>query len=285
MNTKSCQILGLGVSLLILPLMAVFAQSFLLDGEKLLLANKPAEALVFLEASIGQGQVSEKLYLYLGLAYAATNQPEKAAQMFRRGLEFKGELASSLYYNLGNVEMSSGKYPEAEGEYSSALSLTPRDGDVFLNRANVRLVRENYQGALDDYLQVLAIQPQNPQRLEIIRLTELLRGHLVAQADAVRRAEAEKLAEIARAEEARREAERIAAIEDAQRREAEQARNAEEERLRIAEAARIAEENRRREELLAKIRESLARASEETQNLHAGEGNVESTQEELDLAP
>lgn len=280
-----CQIAGFLWLLLLMPNVAVFSQDFFGEGEKLLLENKPTEALVYLEASLGQGAVSEKLYLYLGLAYYATGQRELARTMFQRGLEFKGPLAAAFHFNLGNIDMGAGEHAEAEASYTQALALAPRDGDVYLNRANTRLVMENYQGALEDYIQVLALQPQNPQRAEIIRLTDLLRSHLVAQEEAARRAEAERLAQAAREEEARKEAERIAAIQEEERRQAEIARLAEEERVRQEEAARIAEENRQREELLAKIRESLARAAEETQNLQAGEGDIDNTQEELDLAP
>lgn len=282
MFKKGCQI---GFFLMVvLKAGATPSTDFLAEGEKLLLQNKPQEALTFFEASLGQGQASQKLFLNLGTAYYALGQLERAKTMFDRGLQLPGELTQTLLFNLGNVMMAQRKYKEAEENFTKALTLDAQDGDVYLNRANTRLIQQNYQGALDDYLQVLALQPQNPQRPQIMRLTDLLQAHLASIREAERLAEAQRLAQIAREEEARREAQRIAAIQEEERKRAEELARLEAERRQQEEAQRLAEENRRREELLARIRESLARAAEETKNLSASEGQIKKPHEELDLA-
>lgn len=280
MISRWCQIAALGGALTA----AAQATDFLSEAERLLSQNKPGEAVTYLEATLGQGRLSQRLFLYLGTAYHALGQNDRAVAMFERGLELRGELKAALLYNLGSVSMARRDYEKAEAYLSRALELDERDGDAYLNRANVRLIRENYEGALNDYLQVLALQPDNPQRAQILRLTELLRAHLAAVREAQMRAEAERLAQLAREEEARREAERLAALQEEERRRQEELARQEEERRRQEEERRLAEENRRREELLARIRESLARAAEEARNLQAPEGSIRKTEEELDLA-
>lgn len=283
MFREACQI-----AWLLLPFVAVAAvghgQDFLAEGERLLQANQPAEALVFLEASLGQGATSQRLFLYLGLAYYATGRLDRALTMFQRGLALPGDQRQTLHFNIGNVLMAQAKYAEAEASFDQALGLDPRDGDSYLNRANVRLIRQNYAGALEDYVQVLTLQPSNPQRSEISRLVELLRSHVAAVEEAARLAEARRLAQLAREEEERQEAARQAALREEERRRAEEQARLEEERRRAEEQARIEAENRRREELLARIRESLERAAQETRNLQATEGSIKKTEEELDLA-
>jgi len=56
-----------------------------------------------------------------------------------------------MYFNVGLAFKILGRFEEAEGEYSRAIQLKPSYGAAYGNRGNVRLMRNNVEGALADY--------------------------------------------------------------------------------------------------------------------------------------
>src|SRR5262249_35511938 len=56
-----------------------------------------------------------------------------------------------MHFNLGLAFKVLGRFEEAEGEYSRAIQLEPSYGAAYGNRGNVRLLRNNVEGAVADY--------------------------------------------------------------------------------------------------------------------------------------
>lgn len=260
--------------------------NFIQEGEKFLQDDNPSEALIYLEAALGQGSVSEKLYLDLSLAYERTEMREEAKKMLRKGIELEGPLQYLLYYNLGNLAYADKDWESAEKAFSEAVRFRPRFSEGLLNRANTRVNRSDWTAAAEDYGRYLVLEPQSPQRPKIEQMLDLLHKQAALAEQAKQREEAEKLADLARQK--RAEEDRLAEAEKA--RVAEENRRVEEEKKRLEEesrkqeAARIAaEEARRQAEILEKIRSSLSGVSGDSQNLSSGSTGLKKQEEEFTL--
>ena len=220
-------------------------------GEELFMENKPQEAAVLLENALSQEPENEKIYLYLGYIYEQLDQHEDAVGILRRGIQVADQQLATMYFNLGNNLRALDRHEEAEEMYTAAAQAESSFARAYLNRANLRVTREKFQEAIDDYTVYLNLEPASPQRGEIERLIALLEEK--AEEEAIRRAEAER-----------------------QRRLEEERRKAEEERKR-----REAEE--RRKSLLDSVLNSLDSASEETENLSGGSEDIQEEEEEVDI--
>jgi tetratricopeptide (TPR) repeat protein len=189
MKIKSGAIGRVGVfAFFILWIAPVSAFTPLEEGEKLLMENKPREALPFLEQALNANPKEEKIYLYLGIAYEQISENDKAIGVMQRGLEIAKEHKDLLYFNIGNNFVSQGENVLAADMYTRAIGANSGFAEPYLNRANARLMLEEYRGALNDYTVYLRLKPTTEQRFEIERMIELLRAYL----DQRERAEQEK---------------------------------------------------------------------------------------------
>jgi tetratricopeptide (TPR) repeat protein len=251
------------------------------------MANRPREALGFLEGVLLQDPGHVRASLYLGVVYLQLGRPEDAIAIYRKILPRAGNEAARVAFNLGEVYSSLENSEYAEEFYTQALTLDSAYAPAYLNRANLRIKKGDLLEALPDYELYLTLEPRSPQRPQIEQLIALIRGEFAAAER--RRILAEEEAERQRqAEEQRRLAEeerqRLAEAER-QRREEEEARQraaaaAEAERRRVEEAERqrvLAEEmEARRQALLREVSASLQSAAEETRGSSAGaEGSLD----------
>ena len=164
--------------LLFLGSASVSAFSPLEEGEKLLMENKPREALPFLEQALNADPSKEKTYLYLGIAYEQISENEKAIGVMQRGLDIAKEHRHLLYFNIGNNFFSQGENLLAADMYTQAIGADGGFAEPYLNRANARLILKEYRGALNDYTVYLRLKPTTEQRFEIERVIELLKAYL-----------------------------------------------------------------------------------------------------------
>lgn len=305
------------------PLVAA-TPGFLEKGLDLLQQDKPDQALTFFEAALAQSGPSEKVYLYLGLAYSASGNLPQAVRSFQLGASLRGLDEIRLLYNLALTQQKMGSLDKAGAAYTQVLGLDPTHQGALLNRGNTRLQSSEFPGALGDYENLLRVNPAHPQKGNLEKMIGLLKTQAAAEAERKLLEEARKLAEEARQKaEAQARAEAEAAAKVAAEKAAEEARLKAEEEARLAaekaaeearlaaekaaaeaqalaeaqekarveeaerkarEEARLAEEARQREELLAKIRESLGGVTDETKTLKAGDKGVETLEEDVPLA-
>lgn len=229
-------------------------------GAEAFLYNRPREAASLLERAIEDEPTNARAYLYLAFSYEQLSMYERAITTLRRAESIPGIDRAQVYFNIGNNFLKLGDVESAEQAYSESISVSPLDTDPYLNRANVRVMREEYPPAIEDYTAVLELDPDHRQRVEIEQMIALLSDHL--------------------------EQERIRQEEEARR------LREEEERRAAEEAARLAEEQRQREEaearrraLLSSVLDSLDSASEDTTNMSAGNEDIDDyTDEEFDIA-
>lgn len=229
-------------------------------GAQALLYDKPREAATIFEQVVAAEPVNARAYLYLALSYEQLAMYERAITTLERALGVPGADRGTIRFNMGNNYLHLGDAERAHAAYSSAIEANPAGVNAHLNRANVNVSLERYEEAIADYNRVLGLEPEHAQRPQIERMIALLQDHL-------------EQARVAAEEEARRLAE-----EERLRQEEEAARIAEEERKR-------AEAEARRRALLDDVLSSIKSSSEETENMSAGNADIDTYEDEdFDIA-
>ena len=148
------------------------------EGEKLLMDNKPREALPLLLEALDTDPENETIYLYLGILYEQLDQPEKSLTLLKRGLPYAREFEYLFYFNMGNSLTRQGDNILAEEMFSQALSQRREFPEPYLNRGNSRLILGNYEGALNDYTIYLRLAPDSGQRDSVQKMINALRNRL-----------------------------------------------------------------------------------------------------------
>lgn len=221
--------------------------------------NKPGEAVFVLEQVVEGSAPPPKAFYYLGIVYEQLERYEDAVALYERAVERPGVNRARALFNMGNNYVHLGRLEAAVDAYTRAVQANEEYAPAYLNRANNRVATESYEGALKDYSVYLALEPNTAQRPQIERMMEQLRGIIEEQ-------------RIAREEEERRRREE----EERRRQEEEERKRREEEERRLAEE--------RRQRLLNSVLNSLDDASSEAQSTTAGPEELETYEEELDIA-
>lgn len=221
--------------------------------------NNPSEAVFILEQVVEGGNPPPKAFYYLGVVYEQLERYEDAVDLYQRALERPGINRARVLFNMGNNYLHLGDREAAADAYSRAVEANSEYAPAYLNRANSRVALEAYEGALKDYSVYLALEPNSAQRPEIERMMRALRSMIEEQRIAAEEAEQQR---------------RLA--EERRQREEEERQQREEEERRVAEE--------RRQRLLDSVLNSLEDASSETQSTTAGPEELETYEEELDIA-
>lgn len=167
-------------SILLFIALICYGQSNFSRGEELLMQNKPAEAVVFLESAIADDPSRSISYLYLGIVYEQLGRVDEAIAIYRRVLPIAGNLSVNVANNLGNVYFIKGNTEEAERYYTQAIGFDSVFSAAYLGRANTRVKAGNLQSAIIDYEQYLTLEPRSVQRANIENLMALIRAEFAA---------------------------------------------------------------------------------------------------------
>jgi len=223
--------------------------------------NELAQAVPLLEVMISRDPGNTEAVRYLAVALEQTDRGERAESVLREALRsdsLSSTGKSKVAFDLAMILARRGDRHQAIEMYSEALEYDSSRVDSYLNRANLKVVTEEYEGAVTDYEYFLALRPDTDQRPQIEEMIALLQETI----------EAERIA--------REEAER-------RRREEEEAqRIAEEERRQREEEERRAAEERR-QRMLDSVLQSLESADEETTSVEAEDEELRTYDDELDI--
>jgi tetratricopeptide (TPR) repeat protein len=223
-------------------------------GEELFMANKPQEALGFLEAAVSRDPAQIRAYLYLGIVYQQLDRTDDAVAVYRRVLPRAGDEAARAAFNLGNIYFRLENVEYAEEFYTQAVNADPSYGPAYLNRGNLRVKKGDLAGALLDYDLYLTLEPRSPKRPQVEQLCALVRAEFAAE-----------------------ERRRLLAEEEAERERRRAAAEAEQQRI-LAEEAEA-----RRQDLLRELSASLQSAAEETRGASAGSEEIQGYDGEFEL--
>jgi tetratricopeptide (TPR) repeat protein len=164
-------------------LMAAFchAQSSFSRGEELLMQNKPAEAVSFLESAVSEDPANINAWLFLGIVYEQMNRSDDAIATYMRVLPRAGNLSANVANNLGNVYFRSGNHEMAEQYYTQAIGFNAVLSNAYLGRANTRIKAGKLQNAVSDYEQYLTLEPRSAQRANIEQLVSIIKTEAAAE--------------------------------------------------------------------------------------------------------
>jgi tetratricopeptide (TPR) repeat protein len=167
------------ISLLLLTVFC-YGQSNFSRGEELLMQNKPAEAVVYLESAVADDPSRVNASIYLGIVYEQLGRTDEAIAIYRRILPSAGNLSANVANNLGNVYFQRGNTDEAERYYTQAIGFNSAFSRAYLGRANTGIKAGKLQNAVSDYEQYLALEPLSSQRANIEQLVGLIRAEFAA---------------------------------------------------------------------------------------------------------
>ncbi len=181
----------LSILILSVSILPSFSSSYLEEGEKLFLENKPKQSAPLLEAALNEDPTNEKIYLYLGMVYDQLGEIDKSTKIMRRGLNVATSVKDLLYYNMGNNFFRKKQFSLAEDMYSEAIKINKEIPEAYLNRANARLKQNKFKEAVSDYIIYLRLKPESPQRDKIEKLINILNG-IIAEEEKKREEELAK---------------------------------------------------------------------------------------------
>jgi tetratricopeptide (TPR) repeat protein len=158
-----------------------YAQTNLSRGEALLMQNKPAEAVIYLENAVSDDSSNTNAYLYLGIVYEQLGRPNEAVAVYRRALPIAGSSSANVANNLGNVYFQMGNSEMAEQYYSQAIGFNSGFSKAYLGRANTRIKAGNFRTAVSDYEQYLTLEPNSNQKAKIEQLVSLIKSEFASE--------------------------------------------------------------------------------------------------------
>jgi len=170
------------------------------SGIDLFLNNKPEKAASLLEIALKKDPGSNRIYSYLGIVYEQLGENGKAIEIYKKGLEFSGDLKSTFLTNIANNLSVMGNYEDAINYYTQAIN-TDNNGDALRNRAGEYLRKQFYSKALSDYKLYLSNEINPYQEEEIKKVIGLLEAKLDDQARKKLEDERKRLEEEARQKE------------------------------------------------------------------------------------
>jgi tetratricopeptide (TPR) repeat protein len=125
-------------------------------------ANNNDSAIASFRRSIALLPQEPTSYKYLATLYYNASQPDSALAYFRRTAEvaakdpkFAQDRKDALY-NLGRIQHSLQRWPDAQATYSEYLSLYPNDPEVLAALGSVLMQRGNKDSAFTIYKQIIA---------------------------------------------------------------------------------------------------------------------------------
>ncbi len=171
--------------------------------------QKNDEASVYFQKAVEADPGKDVFYLYLGISFHENGKFQNAEDIYGLGIDLNGGERDRLLLNRGNLRVYRNEYEGASSDYTRVVDTGGRlASSALLNRANMELNQASFLLALDDYTQYLVMEPESPQRETIEELIGLLGARLASDAESAALAAAQARLEEERrlAEEARRAA-------------------------------------------------------------------------------
>jgi tetratricopeptide (TPR) repeat protein len=131
------------------------------------LAGQWAQMAPLLAEMAADGHLNEadrgRAYHWWGYSYSAQGQPEKALEIYDRGLALQSE-SPALRFARGLAHFDRGHYEAAIGDFSQALTPQPAKAQqavIYHTRGLACAHLADYSEAIDDFSQVIRLDPDN----------------------------------------------------------------------------------------------------------------------------
>lgn len=156
------------------------------------------EAIILLNKAI-KGEKREKgLYINRGDCFFRQGDYNFALQDYHQALDLDGNdtnvknRVSVIYNEFATTAYQDKNYPEAEAKFTLALQYNSKMGGYYVSRSRTRYMMENMQGARQDLIMGLLLDPTNEEVLSI--LSRLFPGKSVGDVVSSRAADQAKIA-------------------------------------------------------------------------------------------
>ena len=135
------------------------ANAFLRRGNALVSRKDYRGALREFDRGVQADSTHWPVWYFRGVCQRRMGDHAGAEDSLRKALH--NEKRSALYVELGRTLASAGRMRAGLDAFESALRLNPENADAFLRRGNVRMRAKDYDQALQDLKNCLAINPCN----------------------------------------------------------------------------------------------------------------------------
>ncbi len=149
------------------------------------------EAAQLLEHRIASGNTDSQTYRWLGDAYDAQAQPEKAAQAYSKAIEISPELADN-YLALASFSMEHANPSYARDVLSRGLNKTTTPAKLLLETGLAWAIEGNFEAAKQSFSDAATADPTFPMPLLALGVTDLQTGN--SEQAAERFGEAQRIA-------------------------------------------------------------------------------------------
>ena len=134
------------------------------------------EALAQFEEAENTGANGRLVNRGRGIAYMGLTDYDQAITCFQQALSASSGILENvdfdLNYYMAAAYAKSGRYQEAEDTYDAILALRSNEEDAYFLRGNMRLSLSDFEGAKEDFDQVISMDSKNYDRL--IEIYEVL---------------------------------------------------------------------------------------------------------------
>jgi tetratricopeptide (TPR) repeat protein len=164
-----------------------FTEAFFNQGMSLMKLNKPAEATKAFEQALKLEPGNTAPYVQLGTLYLKQNKRDRAVEAFKKAIEladaqekadssFKALLkrdkmkrTTDAYRGLALAYLQLGKVDEAVATLKLATEKMPNDASARLALGEALLAQNNPDGAVEQFLKRLELEPGTEARLDLAR--------------------------------------------------------------------------------------------------------------------
>jgi tetratricopeptide (TPR) repeat protein len=143
-------------------------QSDMATAAKLVIENKPQEAIDLLNKSINKSPNDKELFAARGRVYRNMQMPDEALRDFNKAISIDPDWFQG-YKKRGEYFSFFSKYDEAMNDYAKCISLAPTYGEVYLSRAMLFAKKAKYKEALEDLNKAEQYNAENQRRVRILK--------------------------------------------------------------------------------------------------------------------
>lgn len=136
--------------------------------------NNADSALVCLDKAVELRPEKGSAYFNRALVYEIRGKKEEAISDYSLALRYQPGNALKIINNRSNLYLETGRYSEAEQDFSYLITKDRTNSLYFSNRAYARLMSGDIPGAVTDYIEALRLNPRDELSRE--QLNKLLSG-------------------------------------------------------------------------------------------------------------
>jgi len=146
-------------------------------GVILLRRNELKSALQLLNVAIKLNPEKGRTYFNRAIVFDQLNQKEESIRDYESALTFSPEMAFEIFRNRSVLYIETGRYENAISDLDELIRIEGKEFTHYYNRAFSKLMLKDIEGAIEDYKNVLRLNPGDKETLEHLRvLTESLKN-------------------------------------------------------------------------------------------------------------